>query len=1486
MSLDLENQNIKDTFSRLVQVSGSNLVDGTGSVLLALKADNLEGSLSGSFVGSLGEGINILSGSTIIASTTYLGFTSASLGTGPGGFLLYSASANTRYPNFPGQQGDQLFGVGLDLVSDLDKNHFRFTTHDTGSLSIKTDKFVVENNGNLTASNALFDGTAIARNFILASDTVVGPESVGGSIVNFGQYMSGSNPENEGDYALYLDGTQTDSNGTGSIINSIEFKLSQQINLTNIIVADENTLTNDKVNITIRNRADSLSYLGFSVKQSAGQLFTQEMSPGNVYTFEISFDNLGSKTITALTATDLTVPFTASSYGFQLLGDINQTGNINQTGIITTSGNIFTNAKISAGNSRPDSPAKTLHISSSINGDGIRVQGPNNPLIQASNNSGVIYSIGAITSADTQLLGSVAGDTTFRYSNNDNPNGRLLFGSGSSTTPTLILGGTTARITDTLIVTGSDVKGTTIETNSITTITDTNSFLKFQNSDSTKGVQLLFTISSNTASLSPVGTTRLEFEGTANTASYVENAQTASYVENAQTASYVENAQTASYVENAQTASYVETAQTASFVTTAQTASYVDATNIDGTVTNALTSSYIETAQTASYINATNVDGTVVSASYAATSSLSQTIEVTSVSDDTNYPLLFVANSGSESALIDTEVNKLRYNPSDNELRTTNIEVASRLTIPGFTNVSASLAAINTTFDTGSFITSGSFNSLNSTVSLFNIDETFILDLSSLVGGAGGLAITASNKGSELTENARSFDFTGNAVTATNIGTAITVDINTGSNDTTLQTVLDNGNSATQDLTLTGLLTVNGITIITGSDNNSTGVGTGTLVNNTGTSVSAFGKTSLQNNTGNNASGFGIFSLQDNTANNTSGFGYESLQSNTGNNSSGLGASSLQNNIGSNASGVGHQALQYNEGNYSSGFGKESLRYNKQNNASGFGSYTLMHNNGFRNTAIGFEAGSGSAGVQELSSNDNTFLGARTVFENSTIQNSTAVGANVALTDSNTVILGNNANVGIGTSNPSSKLEVNGNITATSFTGSLLGTATTASYVETAQTASFVTTAQTASFVTTSQTASYIDAANVDGTITSASFASSASQIYVSESNTSATHQILFKEGTGVGYADALIDGNNAQLTYNPSTQILTVGTIQGVLSGSALEAISSSYATTASYAEFARTASYVEGGTIATASYVAGANVDGTVTSSLTASYAENAQTASYIDPSSLIGGSNTQIQFNDNGEFAGDSGMTFNKTYGITRLLSDSSFPSLEIGTTTTGTPSDGTLLGQIVGYSTYGSSNVGGIKWVGDGGFNANDYPTRLEFQTVNDGGAGSSTKLTIKNDGKVGIGTTFPTRELEVVGKILGSSGEFSSTLSIGTNSNPNGTLEVNGDVGGTSIYTSHNIVAYSDARSKTNVETITSALDKVDAIRGVTYNKIEDPDGIRYMGVIAQELQEVLPEVVSEGKDGKLAVAYGNITGVLIEAIKELKAEIAELKANK
>ena len=96
-----------------------------------------------------------------------------------------------------------------------------------------------------------------------------------------------------------------------------------------------------------------------------------------------------------------------------------------------------------------------------------------------------------------------------------------------------------------------------------------------------------------------------------------------------------------------------------------------------------------------------------------------------------------------------------------------------------------------------------------------------------------------------------------------------------------------------------------------------------------------------------------------------------------------------------------------------------------------------------------------------------------------------------------------------------------------------------------------------------------------------------------------------------------------------------------------------------------------------------------------------------------------------------------------------------------------------------------------------------------------------------------------------------------------------------------------VTAYSDIRLKKDVETISDALTKVMSLRGVTYYRKDMDDDKRHIGVIAQEIQEVLPEVVSESKDNNdetvstLSVSYGNITAVLIEAIKEQQKIIEE-----
>ena len=123
-------------------------------------------------------------------------------------------------------------------------------------------------------------------------------------------------------------------------------------------------------------------------------------------------------------------------------------------------------------------------------------------------------------------------------------------------------------------------------------------------------------------------------------------------------------------------------------------------------------------------------------------------------------------------------------------------------------------------------------------------------------------------------------------------------------------------------------------------------------------------------------------------------------------------------------------------------------------------------------------------------------------------------------------------------------------------------------------------------------------------------------------------------------------------------------------------------------------------------------------------------------------------------------------------------------------------------------------------------------------------------------------------------------------------NSGGTWSLKCDNSG-NVTATGNVTAYSDARLKTNVNTINDALSIVGKLRGVSFDWIES--GKRSIGVIAQEVEEVLPELVltqevsddanPEKKEIK-SVDYGKIVGVLINAINELKAEVDELKGGK
>jgi hypothetical protein len=110
-----------------------------------------------------------------------------------------------------------------------------------------------------------------------------------------------------------------------------------------------------------------------------------------------------------------------------------------------------------------------------------------------------------------------------------------------------------------------------------------------------------------------------------------------------------------------------------------------------------------------------------------------------------------------------------------------------------------------------------------------------------------------------------------------------------------------------------------------------------------------------------------------------------------------------------------------------------------------------------------------------------------------------------------------------------------------------------------------------------------------------------------------------------------------------------------------------------------------------------------------------------------------------------------------------------------------------------------------------------------------------------------------------------------------NVNSSGAVDVDGTFTSSGTITSSaDVVAYSDERLKTNIETLDGS--KVYDMRGVSFIK----DDKQSSGVIAQELEKIAPELVNNDCEYK-AVAYGNITGYLIEAIKDLKKEIEQLK---
>ncbi|MBK6297475.1 MAG: tail fiber domain-containing protein [Sphingomonadales bacterium] len=148
------------------------------------------------------------------------------------------------------------------------------------------------------------------------------------------------------------------------------------------------------------------------------------------------------------------------------------------------------------------------------------------------------------------------------------------------------------------------------------------------------------------------------------------------------------------------------------------------------------------------------------------------------------------------------------------------------------------------------------------------------------------------------------------------------------------------------------------------------------------------------------------------------------------------------------------------------------------------------------------------------------------------------------------------------------------------------------------------------------------------------------------------------------------------------------------------------------------------------------------------------------------------------------------------------------------------------------------------------------------------AGTYLKVTVDAKGRVTAGSSM-------------TSGDVTSALGYTPANKAGDSFTGNISVSG-SVTATGDITAYSDARLKADVETITGALDRVRKLRGVTFSRRET--GNRGVGLIAQELAPIVPEAVMTHEDGLLSVAYGNLVGVLIEAVKDLADKVERLEA--
>ena len=184
--------------------------------------------------------------------------------------------------------------------------------------------------------------------------------------------------------------------------------------------------------------------------------------------------------------------------------------------------------------------------------------------------------------------------------------------------------------------------------------------------------------------------------------------------------------------------------------------------------------------------------------------------------------------------------------------------------------------------------------------------------------------------------------------------------------------------------------------------------------------------------------------------------------------------------------------------------------------------------------------------------------------------------------------------------------------------------------------------------------------------------------------------------------------------------------------------------------------------------------------------------------------------------------------------------------------------------IGNTQEGGFEIGSRSWENDGNGGQNTYTAIKSTVDVSDGNGGSYRPWLVSQEFHAdGSGNQFGTIRVN----------STNGAAFVNINDNNSGNIDISGSLNQSS-----------DARLKKNVSTLTSGLSIVHKLRGVRYNWKDESRPENKIGFIAQEVEAVLPELVHTRENGFKGVNYAEMTAVLVEAVKELSAEVEALKA--